>query len=47
MKERCQIVVNAKAFAEEKGLDSNEVNCSIEDTCDGLTCQFVPEEKRY
>lgn len=40
MKERCQIVENAKELAKEKGFDQKQVRCGVDDICTGAICLY-------
>jgi hypothetical protein len=37
-KERCELLVNAKSLAIDKGLDPSEVECPLIDICKGTKC---------
>ena len=43
MKERCQIVLNAKELAKKKGLDKERVSCPAEYVCNGSGCIYVAD----
>jgi len=40
MKERCQIIENAKVKAKERGLDHRMVRCPADDICVETECLF-------
>jgi hypothetical protein len=42
-RDSCELLEQAKLLASKKGLDPEEVVCPTIETCDGDSCDFLPE----